>query len=76
MQNYLFYQYTILKIVKAVNLLPVANELNNEIEEIENKIKQEFAYNTTISELEEQGFSIDEEARDNGEIRIRLTRVV
>ncbi len=61
--------------IQNKNSSNVIDRIENEIEDIENKIKQEYAYSTTIKKLEEQGFSIDEEARENGEIRIQLTRV-
>lgn len=62
--------------IKGMNSSVVISEINKEIEIIENKIKQEYAYSTTIEKLAEQGFSIDEEARENGEIRIKLSRIV
>ena len=62
--------------ISEMNSSSIISEVNKEIKKIENKIKQEYAYNSTIEKLSEQGFSIDEEARENGEIRIKLTRIV
>ena len=62
--------------IKNKNSSSIISNIENEIERIENKIKQEFAYDTTITELGKNGFSIDEEVRENGEIRIRLSRIV
>ena len=62
--------------IRDISGSSVINELENEIKVIENKIKQEYAYNTTIKKLEEQGFEIDEESRENGEIQIKLSRMI
>lgn len=62
--------------IKNINSNRLIVELENEIEKIENKIKQEYAYDTTIKKLEEQGFEIDEETRENGEIQLKLSRLV
>jgi len=62
--------------IKNINSNNLLEELKDEIEIIENKIKQEYAYDTTIKQLEEQGFDIDEELRENGEIHIKLSRLV
>jgi hypothetical protein len=62
--------------IKDINSNHLLVELEDEIKIIENKIKQEYAYNTTIKQLEDQGFDIDEELRNNGEIHIKLSRLV
>lgn len=62
--------------INNINSNQLLGELKDEIKIIENKIKQEYAYNTTIKKLEEQGFDVDEELRENGEIHIKLSRLV
>jgi len=61
--------------IKNFNSDNLLNNLQAEIAKIENKIKQQYAYQTITEKLAEQGFSIDNEARENGEIRIKLTRM-
>ena len=62
--------------IKGVDSSSLISDIQDEITVIENKIKQEYAYSSTIEKLAEQGFSVDEEVRENGEIKIRLTRLV
>lgn len=62
--------------IKNINSSEMLNSLNTEIIKIENKIKQEYAYNTVKEKLLDQGFSIDEEQRENGEIHLKLTRLI
>jgi hypothetical protein len=62
--------------IKGVNSDQLINNIQTEITKIENKIKQEYAYNTVKEKLLDQGFEIDEELRENGEIRIKLSRIV
>ena len=51
------------------------SSLQSEITKIENKIKQEYAYTTTLGKLRKKGFSIIKETREQGEIRIQLRRL-
>ena len=62
--------------IKNVDSNSLIKNITSEVTMIENKIKQEYAYSSTIEKLEEQGFSLDEEIREDGEIRIKLTRMV
>jgi hypothetical protein len=62
--------------IKNISIDNLLVELEDEIKIIEYKIKQEYAYNITINKLEEQGFDVDEELRENGEIHIKLSRLV
>ena len=62
--------------IKNVNSDSLINNITSEVTMIENKIKQEYAYSSTIEKLKDQGFSLDEEIREEGEIRIKLTRIV
>jgi hypothetical protein len=62
--------------IKGVNSDQLINNIQSEITKIENKIKQEYAYNTVKEKLLDQGFEIDDELREDGEIRIKLSRIV
>ncbi|MDA3837848.1 MAG: DUF1257 domain-containing protein [Candidatus Delongbacteria bacterium] len=62
--------------IKNVDSESLVKDITSQITLIENKIKQEYAYSSTIEKLEEQGFSLEEEIREDGEIRIKLTRIL
>lgn len=62
--------------IKGVNSDQLINNIQSEITKIENRIKQEYAYNTVKEKLLEQGFEIDDEFREDGEIRIKLSRII
>ena len=61
--------------IDGVNSDQLVKNIQSEITKIENKIKQEYAYNTVKEKLLDQGFEIDEELREGGEIRIKLSRI-
>lgn len=62
--------------INGLNWKKLKNSIEKRVTNIENKIKQEYAYNNTIEKLKDKGFSIKDENRENGEIRIKLTRIV
>jgi len=62
--------------IKDINSSHLISNLESEIVKIENKIKQQYAYETTIKSLADKGFFIDEEKNANGEIHIKLRRLV
>ena len=62
--------------LKGLDSKNIVSKIEENITIIENKIKQQYAYNSTVESLKEKGFSIDEEIRENGEIRIKLSRIV
>jgi hypothetical protein len=62
--------------IKGVDSSSLINNIQAEITQIENKIKQDFAYKTVKEQLLDQGFEIDDEIREDGEIRIKLSRIV
>ena len=45
--------------IKNVNSSKIVTEIETNITIIENKIKQQYAYNNTIEKLKDKGFSID-----------------
>ncbi len=61
--------------IRDINSNSLINSLNNEIVNIENKIKQQYAYEATIKSFESKGFDIIEEKNENGEIHIQLRRL-
>lgn len=62
--------------IKGISSNSLISSLEREITLIENKIKQKYAYETTIKTLEEQGFDLVEEVSENGEIHLQLRRLV
>ena len=62
--------------IKNVDSSKIVTEIETNITIIENKINQQYAYNNTIEKLKDKGFSIDEEITENGEIRIKLSRII
>ncbi len=53
-----------------------ANVLEQEVINIENKIKREYAKSLTMKTLQEHGFSLDSETEENDRIVIKLSRIV
>jgi hypothetical protein len=62
--------------IQGLSSNSLISSLEREITLIENKIKQKYAYETTIKTLEEQGFDLVEEVSENGEIHLQLRRLV
>ena len=62
--------------ISGVDSGRLLQQLQAEIGRIEAKIKQEYAYQTTVKSLQEKGFDLVEETRENGEIYIQLQRLV
>lgn len=62
--------------IHNVNSSDFIRNIEDEIVKIENKIKQQYAYETTVKSLINKGFTIAEESNDNGEIHIKLRRLV
>lgn len=62
--------------IREVNSDHLLTSIEKEIEKIENKIKQQYAYLSTVKNLKDKGFQVVEETNENGEIHIQLRRLI
>ena len=62
--------------ITGINWSSMISKIEMEVKTIEHKVQQQYAYETTLEKMKQKGFSIEEETREDGEIRLSLKRMV